>query len=641
MGEPPALLFWAVYRDSSGHFPAALQQAATSSIRRPASSWPICRNTNAVETVCTTPHSQIPPLRDAGARAELPAALPRLPHGVSLVFLHPFAHEHAQIIGLFAEEAVRVDALAAVARPGRQRVSPVRIAVHPGERGRVQRLLPRAQAGKRIVDHGLGTRAAQLLPGLPEEIPEPGDGRLAAEQFLPLHGDLPGLLQDGAEDPDLFADRESHLVDGLSQALQQAGPALGVKGVDLCAAPPVRHPQRGHAPEELAAHVLGQVDLQRVRLPVRAVRAGDEGARAAGQGLPHGDLPLRLQLGNHGVQVCEPRLPDGPQGLGPADHERRQRPAAPPRLRAERGAQDSIELLPVHRARDLHIPILAGREGRAAHVALPLRLHLHPAARKPADLRVKDGDRGQRVVQRQFLGALQPRIPKGEDRPHQVAVRPQEDLRLPRLDGQPVRDLQRHGPKHRRPGGEGDLCGQRIGPRVPVVVRVRQGLCAEVAVHHKEALEQPHGIGIVGEECGDVGQVPDRDQHHLVRVLPDLLAEEGRGVPLCKRVVRPAVQGRRALRRRVDRDRLQGRVEPGHDRDSPPRGPADRVRDRRPLLRLAADGRDPEQIAPRLLQQIGQADGVVDVAADVRIQQDLFHLGIPPKTDCGAEGAAR
>ena len=39
---------------------AALQQAATSSIRRPASSWPICRNTNAVETVCTTPHSQIP-----------------------------------------------------------------------------------------------------------------------------------------------------------------------------------------------------------------------------------------------------------------------------------------------------------------------------------------------------------------------------------------------------------------------------------------------------------------------------------------------------------------------------------------------------------------------------------------------------
>lgn len=59
-GSLPPFFFGPVYRGSSGNFPAALQQAATSSIRRPASAWPICRNTNAVETVCTTPHSQIP-----------------------------------------------------------------------------------------------------------------------------------------------------------------------------------------------------------------------------------------------------------------------------------------------------------------------------------------------------------------------------------------------------------------------------------------------------------------------------------------------------------------------------------------------------------------------------------------------------
>ena len=58
-----------------------------------------------------------------------------------------------------------------------------------------------------------------------------------------------------------------------------------------------------------------------------------------------------------------------------------------------------------------------------------------------------------------------------------------------------------------------------------------------------------------------------------------------------------------------------------------PPGAADGVGQRRPLFRLAADGRDAQQFAARLAEQIGQRQGVVNVRADVGVQQDGEGVG--------------
>jgi hypothetical protein len=51
-----------------------------------------------------------------------------------------------------------------------------------------------------------------------------------------------------------------------------------------------------------------------------------------------------------------------------------------------------------------------------------------------------------------------------------------------------------------------------------------------------------------------------------------------------------------------------------------------RQRPGRPFFRFPAHRRDAEQRALRLAQQVSQTDRVVDVAADIRIQQNLLHF---------------
>lgn len=80
----------------------------------------------------------------------------------------------------------------------------------------------------------------------------------------------------------------------LEQALQQAGFPLCIVGVQLGVPLAARLFQRRDAPGEIAAQAVGQLYLYDVRIPVFSVGRGHEPVGAAGQRLPHGDVPLPL-----------------------------------------------------------------------------------------------------------------------------------------------------------------------------------------------------------------------------------------------------------------------------------------------------------------------------------------------------------
>lgn len=313
--------------------------------------------------------------------------------------------------------------------------------------------------------------------------------------------------------------------------------------------------------------------------------------------------------------------------MRPAEHRLWQgAPAFPAALPPEGGAYNPVEPLSVHTAGNLHSALGGGGKGRAAHVAFPLCLHLDESPLKLADVRVEHRDSGQGVVERQLGGALQPGVAKGVHSLEQRAVRREQHLRLLGLDGQGVRHLQGHGPVESRGRGKDDFRGHGVRPGVPVVQGLRQPLLAKVAVHHREALQQPHGVGVGGEQRGHVCQVANGNQHHLVGVLPDFLVEELRRVPFFIGAVGPLLQGARPFRGGVQGHRLQGGVQPRHNGHLPPGGPADGVGHRRPFFRLAAHGGDAQQVTLGLFQQIGQADGVVNIPADVCVQQNFLHI---------------
>ena len=71
---------------------------------------------------------------------------------------------------------------------------------------------------------------------------------------------------------------------------------------------------------------------------------------------------------------------------------------------------------------------------------------------------------------------------------------------------------------------------------------------------------------------------------------------------------------------RVTHDGVLGPGVDRHVRDAT--RAAHRVGERSPHSRQARDGRDTPKLAPRLGDQVRERDAVVDVASDVRVEQD-------------------
>ena len=179
----------------------------------------------------------------------------------------------------------------------------------------------------------------------------------------------------------------------------------------------------------------------------------------------------------------------------------------------------------------------------------------------------------------------------------------------------------------RRWAGAVDHRGRdRIDQAIPFRLRV---VAEKHPGHADHRLEQRRNLRVDGKQEGDVGKRADRQQGNFARPGADRLTEEiNRGVR------RPLL----ALRKIADELKLRHVRLTGPDPKDIGRPamnrhitaierPADDVRARRSPGDIAGNGGDAEQLATRLLQQIRQGNGVVDVAADVGVEDDGYVLG--------------
>lgn len=65
---------------------------------------------------------------------------------------------------------------------------------------------------------------------------------------------------------------------------------------------------------------------------------------------------------------------------------------------------------------------------------------------------------------------------------------------------------------------------------------------------------------------------------------------------------------------------------PGYTGISRPAGRTQGARQPAAVFSLSHNGGDTHQLTLRLHQQIGQTNGVIDIGADIGIQQNFFHL---------------
>src|SRR6266702_1264093 len=135
----------------------------------------------------------------------------------------------------------------------------------------------------------------------------------------------------------------------------------------------------------------------------------------------------------------------------------------------------------------------------------------------------------------------------------------------------------------------------RIIQRVPFTA-INAGQCVrKYAAHHHQCFEQRRNFLVHGKEQRDVRERADGQEHDLSRMGTNGLAQKLHGLTTRKRgVVVPLMQ--RASLRHIWL----------------------------PLRSFAGDRRNAEQLARGLGQQIGKAERIVDVAADVGIQQELY-----------------
>ena len=183
------------------------------------------------------------------------------------------------------------------------------------------------------------------------------------------------------------------------------------------------------------------------------------------------------------------------------------------------------------------------------------------------------------------------------------------------------RDIQTHRTVYGHGGAVDHGRGVRVVEGVPFVAQ-RLVLTAKRADHHVQRLEQLRDLRVERKEQRHVGHRPDRQQRHLAGVAANRLAQKADGVPVRKfTLMRPAVQGRRLWGQRLARRNQERQRCAGEDGHNLAGGATDGVGKHGALVRLAAHRGNPQQLALRLGQQIGQTDGVVNIAADVGVKK--------------------
>src|SRR6266568_6176947 len=134
-----------------------------------------------------------------------------------------------------------------------------------------------------------------------------------------------------------------------------------------------------------------------------------------------------------------------------------------------------------------------------------------------------------------------------------------------------------------------------------------------------------NAVLVRGKEQRDVREWADGQEHDLSRMGTNGLAQKLHGLTTRKRRIVVPLMQRAGLRRIWLPLRSQQRVlNTGKDGDVFPGHFTERTGKHRPLLSFAGDRGNAEQLARGLGQQIGKAERIVDVAADVGIQQELY-----------------
>src|SRR5262249_20428411 len=171
----------------------------------------------------------------------------------------------------------------------------------------------------------------------------------------------------------------------------------------------------------------------------------------------------------------------------------------------------------------------------------------------------------------------------------------------------------------------------RLAMALDVPLRLGGGLAvvtdADCSAHHDDALDPWLAVGVFGEQFGDVGERPDGAERQLARVRLELRIEELDGAfldgPLAEGGAQ-AVLHLSAEVRRVARRRARG------DGDvSAADGVQQAAEDEGARVRVAVNGGDAVQADLGTRQDERQGEGIVDVAADVGVEQDghLRHSG--------------
>lgn len=139
----------------------------------------------------------------------------------------PAAHQDAEVVRAFREQAVGVDELAtrrfARANVGtQQRVVFVTVAVHEHAVGGVVRAFPQRRITERAVEYGLGTRVSvQGSRGRDDELRKPARLFGTGHQTVAVVQRDPRGLQRRADEFDLCARRQAQLRKGPAEALEQ------------------------------------------------------------------------------------------------------------------------------------------------------------------------------------------------------------------------------------------------------------------------------------------------------------------------------------------------------------------------------------------------------------------------------------
>lgn len=146
------------------------------------------------------------------------------------------------------------------------------------------------------------------------------------------------------------------------------------------------------------------------------------------------------------------------------------------------------------------------------------------------------------------------------------------------------------------------------------------------AAHEHQPFKQSRQFGIVSKQKAHIGHRADRQQCDFAGMAANGILHEGEPFPLRKiRAVRPAAQplelGDRRRRRVVE----YGAARAGIQGDILSCGIAEGACQPAAVVGFPKHRRDAHQLAFRLHQQIRQAYGVVDIAADIGIQQNFFH----------------